>query len=124
MLVGARGRPCVIGRVDRDPGPQRIDPVDQQRIDIGLDRIEIRRQKQPRAPRVHLVDVVHDLRMPDVVERIDRQLRLHLGERVPVPVVVVPGVMVIQLGWRHPLGGRAKRAIVPPRHDGDAVGVQ
>jgi len=79
VLVRARRRPRIVGRIDRDPrlslarqlprhrGAQRVDAVDQQRIDIGLDRVEVGRQKQARAVRSHLMDVVHDLRMPDVL---------------------------------------------------------
>src|SRR2546422_11772671 len=74
-------------------------------------------------PYTTLFRSVHDLRMPDVVERVDRQLRFDLGEGVPIAVIVVAGVMVIQLRWRGPLGGRAECAVVPVRDDGHAVGV-
>ena len=135
MLIRARRRPGVVGRIDRDAGlplpgelpryfrAECVHAVDQQRIHIGLDGIEIRRQEQTRSPRLHLMDIVHDLRMPDVVERVDRQLRFNLGEGVPVAVVVMTGVMVIQLRGRGPLGGRAECAVVPVRDDGHAVGV-
>ena len=136
MLVGAGRRPGVVGRVDRDPrlaltgelpghrGPQGVDAVDQQRIDVGLDRIEIGRKKQPGAVRIHLVNVVHNLRVPDVVERIDGQLGFDLGERVPVPVVVVTGVVMVQLRRRRPFGAGAERVVIPLGDDGHAVGIQ
>src|SRR2546422_8607352 len=43
-------------------------------------------------PYTTLFRSVHDLRMPDVVERVDRQLRFDLGEGVPIAVIVVAGV--------------------------------
>ena len=109
MLIRACRCPGVIGRVDRNarlplPGKlpghraaEGVDAVDQERIDVRLDGIEVRRQEQPRAIRIHLMDVVHDLRMPDIVQRIDCELCLDLRESIPVAVVVVAGVIVIQL---------------------------
>src|SRR5207245_10632852 len=72
---------------------------------------------------VLLVDIVHDLGMPHVVQRIHHELCLDLGERVPVAVVVVPGVVVVQLRGVGALGGRAEGAVVPARDDRDAGGV-
>src|ERR1051325_1790129 len=51
-----------------------------------------------------LVDVVDDLWMPHVVDRVHDQLRLDLRERVPVAVVVVCDVGGIQLGRVAALG--------------------
>src|SRR6266705_6860571 len=59
-----------------------------------------------------------------VVDRVHDELRLHLREGVPVAVVVVPHVVVIQLGRIAALGGGSECAGVPPRHDGHAVGVE
>ena len=60
VLVRARRCPGVVRRVDRDAGlplpgqlpghrgAERVHAVDQQRVDVGLDRIEIGRKEQPR----------------------------------------------------------------------------
>src|SRR5437867_11205828 len=91
MLIRARRRPGVVGRIDRDAGlplpgelprdfrAERVHAVDQQRIDVWLDGIEIRRQEETRSPLLHLMDVVHDLRMPDVVDR--KSTRLNSSHR-------------------------------------------
>ena len=55
------------------------------------------------------MNVVQNLRAPDVVDFVHRELRLDLRERVPVAVVVVADVMVIKLGRRGAFGGRAER---------------
>ena len=70
------------------------------------------------------MNVVHDLGVPDVVERIDGQLGFDLSERVPVPVVVVAGVVMVQLRRRCPLRAGAERVVIPLGHDGHAVGIQ
>src|SRR6266567_820709 len=136
MLIGARGRPRIVDRIDDDPrlplpgerprhgGAEGVYAVDQQGIDVRLDRIEVRRQEEPRPVGVLLVDVVHDLRVPHVVDRVHYELRLDLGERVPVAVVVVPDIVMIQLGWVGALRGRADRTVVPASDDRDTVGVE
>ena len=136
MLVGARRRPGVVDRVDGDARPpfarqlprhrraERIHAVYQQGIDVGLDRVEVGRQEETRSVAVLLVDVVDDLRMPHVVDRIHDQLRLDLRERIPVAVVVVPGVGVIQLGRVRPFGRRPEGATVPVGDDRDPIGVE
>ena len=133
VLIRPRGRPRVVRRVDRDPGfslarklprhrgAEGVDAVDQQRIDVRLDRIEIGREKQPRAVRPHLMDVVHDLRMPDDVQRVDGQTRLDLRERVPVAVVIVPRVFVVKLRRVSPFVRRAQCFVVPILDDVHAV---
>ena len=70
-----------------------------------------------------LVHVVHDLRVPRRVERVHRVARLGLGEGVPVPVVVVAGVVVVELRRRAALGGGVERGAVPVADDVHAVGV-
>jgi len=136
MLIGTRGGPRVVDRIDDDPrlalpgerprhgSAEGVHTIDQQRIDVRLDRIEVGRQEEPRPVCVLLVNVVHDLRVPHVVERVHHQLRLDLGERVPIAVVVVPGVVMVQLGWLGALGGRAERAVVPVGDDRDPVRVE
>src|SRR5258705_12681652 len=74
MLVRARRGPGVVRGVDRDAGlalpgelpryrrSEGVDAVDEQRVDIRLDGVQIGRQEQARALRPHLVNVVDDLR--------------------------------------------------------------
>ena len=136
VLVGAGRRPGVVDRVDRDPrlplpgelprdaGPKGVHAVHQQRVYVRLHRVEVRRQEESRAVAVLLMNVVHDLGMPHVVQRVDHELCLDLGEGVPVAVVVVPRVVVVQLGRVGAFGGRAERAVVPAGDDRDAVGVE
>ena len=91
---------------------------------VRLDRLHVRRQKQPRAVRALLMNVVDDLRVPDVVNLIDGQLRLDLRERVPVAVVVVADVFVIKLGRIGAFVWRAESFLVPVVDDIDAVGIE
>ena len=136
MLVGAGRCPGVVDRADGDARlpfarqlprhrrTERIHAVHQQGVDVRLDRVEVGRQEQARSVAVLLMDVVHDLRMPHVVDRVHDQLRLDLRERVPVAVVVVPDVGVIELGWVAALGRGAERAAVPVGDDRDPVGIE
>ena len=39
------------------------------------------------------MNVVHDLRVPDVVNLVDGELRFNLREGVPIAVVIVTGVL-------------------------------
>ena len=69
------------------------------------------------------MNVVDDLRVPDVVERVDGQLRFDLGEGVPVAVIVVAGVVVVELGRFRSFGRGAEGSVVPMRDDGHPVGI-
>ena len=91
---------------------------------VRLDGLHVGRQKQARAVRPLLVYVVDYLRVPDVVNLINGQLRLDLREGVPVAVVVVADVLVIKLRRRRALVGRAQGLVVPVLHDVHAVRVQ
>ena len=57
--------------------------------------------------------VVDDLRMPDVVNLVDGELRFDLRERIPVAVVIVTGVLVIELGRIGAFERRAECFVVP-----------
>src|SRR6185369_13232266 len=98
-------------------------PVSQLRVTlherlrhIWLDGGHVRRQEQTRTERTLLVDVVDYLRMPDVVNLIDSELRLDLREGVPVAVVIVTGVLVIEL-WRIRAFERCAECFVVPGFD-------
>ncbi len=70
------------------------------------------------------MNVVHDLRMPYVVQFRHGEPRLLLGEGVPVTVVVVPHIVVVQERRPAPLPRPPERALVPVHHQLAAVGVQ
>jgi hypothetical protein len=80
--------------------------VNERRIDVSLDRIDVGREEDSCAGRAHLVDVVHDVRPPDVVRVLYGELRLLLRERIPVPVVVMADVELVQPWRRRALIGR------------------
>ena len=91
---------------------------------VWLNRLHVRRQKQTRTERALLMNVVDDLRMPDVVNLVDRELRLDLRERVPVAVVIVAGVFVIELRRISSFVRRAESFVVPVLDDVNAVRIQ
>ncbi len=68
--------------------------------------------------------VVDDLRMPDVENLIDDELRLDLGERVPVAIVIVARVLVIELGRIGSFVRRAQSLLIPVVDDVDAVRIR
>jgi len=96
---------------------KRVHPRNENRIDVRLDRIHVRRNEQPRFIGALLMDVVDDLRMPEIVQRVDGHLRLDLRERVPVAVVIVAHVFLIKLRRIRAFPLRAQRAPVPAGHD-------
>ncbi len=133
MRIRARRRPRVVSRFRGDPLETRAahlfgDLAAQFRVafddlfrHVGLDRLHVWRQKQTRAKRALLMYVVDDLRMPDVENLIDDELRLDLRERVPIAIVIVAGVLVIKL-WR--IGAfirRAQSLLVPVVDDVHAI---
>ena len=68
--------------------------------------------------------VVDDLWMPDVVNLVDRDLRLNLREGVPVAVVIVARVLVIELRRIGAFERRAECFVVPVLDDVNAVRVE
>jgi len=67
------------------------------------------------------MNVVDDLRMPDVENLVDDQLRLDLRERIPVAIVVMAGVLVIKLGRVGAFVWRAQSFLILVVDDIDAV---
>ena len=65
-----------------------------------------------------------DLRVPDVVDLIDRELRLDLREGVPIAVVIVADVLVVKLGRIGAFVRRAESFLVPVIDDINAIRVQ
>ena len=70
------------------------------------------------------MNVVDDLRMPDVENLVDDQLRLNLRERVPVAIVVVAGVLVIKLRRIGAFVRRAQSFLIPVVDDIDPVRIR
>ncbi len=91
---------------------------------IRLNGLHVGREEKSSPCCAHLVYVVDYLRMPDVVNLVNDNLRLLLRERVPVAVVVVADVLVVEHGRVRALKGCAESLVVPVLYDIDAVGVQ
>src|SRR5688500_7116736 len=110
VRIRARRSPGVVRRVVRDsfetfraqltdhPFAKLRIALDDLTRHVWFDRRHVRRQKQSRTKRALLMNVVDDLRAPNVVNLVHGELRLDLCERVPVAVVIVTGVFVIELG--------------------------
>ena len=75
---------------------ERLQPEDQQRIEVVVVRIALRRRPDHRAGRAALVMVVEDLRQPLVVEHAVDVLGLRLRRREEVAVVVVADVLLVE----------------------------
>src|SRR4051812_39867464 len=109
MLIGARRRPRIVDAVDDDAGfafcrqlpghstAHKIHACLDQRWHVRLPRLDVRRQEEARPGFALLMYVVDDLRSPDILNLVYRELRLDLRESVPVAVVVVTCVMMIKL---------------------------
>ena len=101
--------------------PSAIRRRGENRIDVRLDGIHVRRNEDASRVRGLLVDVVDDLRIPRRVQRVHRVARLELRERVPVAVVVVADVLVIELRRIAPFRRRAERGAIVVADDVDAI---
>ena len=129
VRVGASGGPGVEDRLGHDPGlplghqpgldraAQRPRGRAQRRVHVGLPRIEVGREEEPRSPRSHLVHVVDDLGPPTVVKVAHREQGLRLREHVPVAVVVVAGVLLVEGRGRGRREGAPRVAALPGGHE-------
>ena len=136
MLIGTGRREAIVDRVGHDAalslgrecgghrGAEHVHGSDDRGIDIVLDRIDIGRKEDASAAAPHLMDVVHDLRVPSVVGPEDGVLRLLLRERVPIPVVVVTDVVVVEPRKGGSLVLRAEPLVIPIRHPLRPVRIQ
>ena len=94
----------------------------QQRVHVRIERLGERRHEDASAGAALLMHVVGDDRLVLVLDRLDVHARFLLREHEPVAVVVVPDVLVIEVG-EHALERRALR-LVPVIDDQHlAVGV-
>ena len=69
------------------------------------------------------MNVVDDLRMPDVVDFINRQLRFDLRKSIPIAVVVVSDVFVIKLRRFSSFKRRSQSFVIPIFDNINAVGI-
>ena len=122
--IGRHARFAVRRQRLRHRGAEDVDLLREDRVHIRVVRVDEGRHEVARAVRHHLVQVVDDLRMPDVVDLLDRQAVLGLREHEPVAVVVVAGVGLIDLRRRAPLERRAERLRVPLLDEVPAIRVQ
>src|SRR6185436_15502955 len=91
---------------------------------IWLDRRHVRRQEQSRTKSTLLMNVVDDLRPPNVVNFVDGDLSFDLRERVPVAIVIVARVLVIELRRISAFERRAEGSVVPVLDDIHAVRIE
>ncbi len=101
----------------------QVDLADDERVDVRVERLGVRRDEHPGARRSHLVLVEEDLREPVVVEDSADRLRLGLRQLREVPVVVVPDVGVVEPRHPAPLPARPEVLPVPLDLHTVAVGV-
>src|SRR5215472_8201058 len=136
VLIGSSRSPGVVNTVDYDPGlslggdlpchgaAHEVDAGLDPRGHVGFPGIQIRRQKEPGARLALLVDIVNDLRVPDVVSLVYGHLGLDLSKGIPIAVVVVTGVVVIELRGAGSFAGGSQGLVVPLFHDVNAIRVE
>jgi hypothetical protein len=108
----------------RHVAPQLVHRGDDQWVHVRLHRIGVGREEDPGAGAPHLVHVVDDVGPPRVVRLLHRELRLALGEGVPVTIVVVTDVVVVQRREPGTLELRPHPPAVPIGDHLRTVGVQ
>ena len=89
---------------------------------VGIERLGERRHEDARAAAALLVHVVRDDRLVLVLHQLDVHARFFLREHEPVAVVVVPDVLVIEVGI-DPVVGRALGLVPVVDHQVLAVGI-
>src|SRR2546430_12021820 len=70
------------------------------------------------------MDVVDYLRVPDVVNLVDGDLRLNLSEGIPVAVVIVAHILVIELRRTCSFVWRSQRLVIPVLNDVYTIGIE
>ena len=106
-----------------DRPAHQVDPSDDEGRDVGVYGVIEGRDEDAGRKRRRLVLVVDDLREPLHVELRGDVAGLGRVEHEPVPVVIVAGVRVIELGRRRLLEARAHVRHVPIGHEGRPVRV-
>ena len=134
--VEGREPPAGVGRAGHhavDPGTlegvlhRRADHLvlgPDQRIDVGVDRVLVRRHVDARPVGAHLVDVEVELGDPLPVDHLGEHPGLGQVQHVGVPVVVVAGVVVVEVGQPGALVRRAAGLLRPVDHHLRAVRVE
>ena len=106
-------------------GPHEIDPRDDHRVDVVVERIAERGREEHGPGGSRLVVVVDDLGIPRPVHLPVHVLGFRLEGRVEVPVVVVPHVLLVEDG--DPARGALRLLLdprVPVRDEVHPVGVR
>ena len=93
-------------------------------IDVRLGGVEPRRNEHARSVCALLMNVVDDLRMPDVVKLRDGGAGFGLRKDVPVAIVIVADILLIELRRIGSFELRAQRRTIPAGDDIDAIRVQ
>ena len=101
----------------------QVDPSDDLRVDVRVERVGKRRHEHPRRRPPRLVLVVHDLGQPLLVEQRVDDAGLGLRLHVRVAVVVVADVLLVQPRHRAVLVRRVQVLAVPVDDHVHAVGV-
>ena len=92
-------------------------------VNVGAYRVEKGREYHPHTVGSRLVYVVGDVRAPGVVDMLDDEPGLLLGEHEPIAVVVVSGVLVIEVRRNRTLEMGSDGYVVPVLDAHQAVGV-
>src|SRR5690606_39303089 len=80
-------------------------------------RVEEGRHEEPGAARAHLVHVPDDAGQPLAEDYGPSDPGFLKVEHQPVPVVVVPGALLVELERAGPLIGRAQGLAIPPDYE-------
>ena len=91
-------------------------------MDVRIVRVLKRRHEDPSAGRPHLMHVVRELGLVDLVDLLDHQPRFFLREHEPVAVVVVPDVGMVEI-WEAATVSRALQVVPVVDHHHLAVRV-
>ncbi|GIU77772.1 MAG: hypothetical protein KatS3mg005_1010 [Bryobacteraceae bacterium] len=134
LVMASRG-PVVVDGVDDDAlaagcrqigghvHAHHVAELGDQGIDVGLYRIQPRRDEHSGAEHAHLVDVIDNLRPENIMQFFDDGPVFRLGEEIPVAVIVMADVFLIELGRTGALERGAQGAAIPGGHEVEAIGV-
>src|SRR4029079_2535981 len=133
MGISPRWRPCVICGVGGDAlkalSSQLVGhPISKLGItcndlpgNVRFDWFHVRGKEEARSESALLMDVVHNLRVPLVMNVIDGELSLNLRKGVPVAIVIVTRVLVVELRRIGAFIWCPERFVIPVFYDVYAV---
>ena len=108
----------------RHRGAEHVDLLREDRVYIRVIRVNKWRHEVAWAVGHHLVQVVDNMRVPDIVNLLHRQPVLYLRQHEPVAVVVVARVGLVNLRRRATFKRGVKRARVPVMDEIPAIRVE